>query len=90
MIEDIQRLQSTVNQIRESSAAQVRLLEEQLESKQKVISRLEAVLDAQRDYDELKREIAVLKSGSIEESSINCGEINEASKEKSSGNYYYF
>ncbi|ODN03174.1 Homeobox protein cut-like 1 [Orchesella cincta] len=62
LVEDIQRLQTSLNQIRENSATQIRLLEEQLNQKQEVISRLEARLDAQRDYDEMKRELVNLKA----------------------------
>lgn len=61
LVEDIQRLQSSLNQIRENSATQIRLLEEQLNQKQEVILRLEARLDQQRDYDEMKRELCNLK-----------------------------
>lgn len=62
LVEDIQRLQTSLNQIRENSATQIRLLEEQLNQKQEVISRLEARLDSQRDYDEMKRELGNLKA----------------------------
>jgi len=61
---NIQELQSSLREIRENSATQVRLLQEQLDSKHEQISRLEARLDAQRDYEELRRELLHLKGSS--------------------------
>ena len=69
-MEDVQRLQTSLNQIRESSATQIRLLEEQLDQKQEVISRLESRLESQRDYEDMKRELVLLK-GSVSSSSNN-------------------
>lgn len=60
-MESIQRLQSSLNHLRETSASQIRLLEEQLDQKQEIIARLEARLDSQRDYDEIQRELILLK-----------------------------
>lgn len=71
LIENVQRLQSSLNQMRESSATKIRLLEDQLEQKQDLISRLEARLDSQRDYDELKRELMLMKGSPLNDPSIN-------------------
>lgn len=65
----------------ESSATRIRLLEEQLEQKQEMISRLEARLDSQRDYEELKRELLLMKGSSLNDPSIN-GVDSKDTKEK--------
>ncbi|XP_054281335.1 protein CASP-like [Macrosteles quadrilineatus] len=62
LIEDVQRLQSSISKLQESSANQIARLEEELDHKRQHISRLEARLDAQRDYEELKRQLSFLKS----------------------------
>lgn len=55
MLEDVQRLQSNMGKLQENSAKQIARLEEELENKRQHILRLEAKLDAQKDYNELKR-----------------------------------
>ena len=80
LVEDVQRLQTSLNQIRESSATQIRLLEEQLDQKQEVISRLESRLESQRDYEDMKRELVLLK-GSV--SSISNNHPSNTSSETS-------
>ncbi|XP_046682036.1 homeobox protein cut isoform X3 [Homalodisca vitripennis] len=62
LIEDVQRLQSSIGKLQENSANQIARLEEELEHKRQLISRLEARLDAQRDYEDLKRQLSFLKS----------------------------
>uniref|UniRef100_A0A1B6G3H9 Uncharacterized protein n=1 Tax=Cuerna arida TaxID=1464854 RepID=A0A1B6G3H9_9HEMI len=62
LIEDVQRLQSSIGKLQENSANQIARLEEELEHKRQLISRLEARLDAQRDYEDLKRQLGFLKS----------------------------
>ena len=56
-MQDIQRLQSSISKLQENSATQIARLEEELEQKRQHIAHLEARLDAQRDYDEVKREL---------------------------------
>jgi homeobox protein cut-like len=56
-VEDVQRLQTSITKLQETSAGQIARLEEQLEHKRQHITRLEARLDAQRDYDDVKREL---------------------------------
>ncbi|XP_065336946.1 homeobox protein cut isoform X4 [Cloeon dipterum] len=60
--EDIQRLQTALGRAQDSTAAQVARLEEQLEQRSQRIARLEARLDAQKDYDDLKRELSILRA----------------------------
>lgn len=57
LLEEIQRLQLSLTKLQESSVSQISRLEEQLEQKRQHIARLEAKLDLQRDYDDLKREL---------------------------------
>lgn len=57
LLEDVQRLQANLSKLQETSAAQVSRLEEQLEHRRQHIARLEARLDQQRDYEDLKREV---------------------------------
>lgn len=53
----MQRLQSTHTRLREASAAQVSALEEQLAVRDSTISQLEATVNSQKDYEELRREL---------------------------------
>ncbi|GAB6033706.1 hypothetical protein CHUAL_013821 [Chamberlinius hualienensis] len=62
LMNDVQQLQTAINQLKESSASQIAQLEEQLELKSKKIYKLEAKLSIQEDYEELKRELEILKS----------------------------
>lgn len=57
LVQDIQRLQSSISKLQESSASQIARLEEQLEQRRQHIVHLEARLDAQRDYEDVKREL---------------------------------
>ncbi|KAK6184473.1 hypothetical protein SNE40_006941 [Patella caerulea] len=62
LVEDVQRLQASLNKLRESTASQVSALEEELLSKTKALQVLEEKLRTQDDYEEVKRELNVLKS----------------------------
>ncbi|KAL1501468.1 hypothetical protein ABEB36_006785 [Hypothenemus hampei] len=62
LLEEVQRLQGCISKIQESSITQITRLEEQLEQKRQHIARLETKLDLQKDYDELKRQVTILKS----------------------------
>ena len=61
LVDDIQRLQSNLSRLREASSAQVKSLEDQLAQKTELIASLELSLAAQSDYEELKRELSVIK-----------------------------
>lgn len=61
LVDDIQRLQSNLSRLRDASSVQVRSLEEQLAQKTELIASLELSLAAQSDYEELKRELSVIK-----------------------------
>ena len=53
----MQRLQSTLTRLRDASTAQEQSLEEQLARKTSALTELEAKLQAQNDYEEIKREL---------------------------------
>ena len=85
-MEDVQRLQSSLHQIRENSATQIRLLEEQLDKKQELISRLEARLESQKDYDEIQAQLLLLKGHSTTENFMVLN--GTAAKDKRSSKFY--
>lgn len=83
LVEDIQRLQIMANKLRDTSSSQMALLEEELSSKTRSLQILEEKLATQSDYDEIKRELSVLKSlefaGSVrDESSTSADESGKA------------
>ncbi|KAI9534271.1 hypothetical protein NQZ68_014679 [Dissostichus eleginoides] len=61
LLENIQRLQFTLQEVQESSANQMLELERQLAYKTEAIERLEAKLQSQMDYEEIKTELSILK-----------------------------
>lgn len=64
LVEDVQRLQSSIGKLQETSASQIARLEEDLDLKRQHILRLEARLEAQRDYEELKRQLRLVRDDS--------------------------
>lgn len=56
-MEDIQRMQSMANKMRDTSSSLTAKLEEELASKTRSLAILEEKLNTQSDYDELKREL---------------------------------
>ncbi|XP_013167772.1 PREDICTED: homeobox protein cut isoform X3 [Papilio xuthus] len=62
LVEDVRRLQASLSALQEAHSQQLRRLEERLDEKKQHIARLEARLDTQRDYDDIKREISMLRS----------------------------
>ncbi|KAM3868448.1 homeobox protein cut-like 2 [Diretmus argenteus] len=61
LLENVQRLQFTLQEVQETSANQIRDLERQLAYKTEAIERLEAKLQSQMDYEEIKTELSILK-----------------------------
>uniref|UniRef100_A0A0C9QAT6 DNA-binding protein SATB n=1 Tax=Fopius arisanus TaxID=64838 RepID=A0A0C9QAT6_9HYME len=72
LVEEVSRLQQSLQRLQETSAQATARLEEELDSRRQHIVRLESKLERQRDYDELKREISVLRS--VDLSQIPTGE----------------
>ncbi|CAF4723389.1 unnamed protein product, partial [Rotaria sp. Silwood1] len=69
LVDETQKLQSTLIKIKETSFTQISDLENVLSEKEKLIAQLENKLQTQSDYDEIKRELTVFKS--IEFSTTN-------------------
>uniref|UniRef100_UPI003AAB3E31 homeobox protein cut-like 2 n=1 Tax=Centroberyx gerrardi TaxID=166262 RepID=UPI003AAB3E31 len=61
LLENVQRLQFTLQEVQETSANQILELERQLAYKTEAIERLEAKLQSQMDYEEIKTELSILK-----------------------------
>uniref|UniRef100_A0A087XHM8 Homeobox protein cut-like n=1 Tax=Poecilia formosa TaxID=48698 RepID=A0A087XHM8_POEFO len=61
LLENIQRLQFTLQEVQETSSNQILELERQLAYKTEAIERLEAKLQSQIDYEEIKTELSILK-----------------------------
>lgn len=80
LVEDVQRLQATVTKLRDTSSTQVARLEEELAAKTHSVHSLEDRIKQQDDYEEIKRELSLLKS--IEFGSTAPSE--EASREQTS------
>lgn len=72
LLEEVSRLQQNLQRLQETSAQATARLEEELEARRQHINRLESKLERQRDYDDLKREISVLRS--VDLSQIPTGE----------------
>nr|XP_015221550.1 PREDICTED: homeobox protein cut-like 2 isoform X2 [Lepisosteus oculatus] len=62
LLEEVQRLQFTLQELQESSANQIAEMERQLAYKMEAIERLEAKLRSQVDYEEIKTELSILKA----------------------------
>jgi homeobox protein cut-like len=62
LVIDTQKLQSTLMKVKETSVTQISDLENVLTAKEKFIAQLESKLHSQADYDEIKRELTILKS----------------------------
>ncbi|XP_066153807.1 homeobox protein cut isoform X2 [Euwallacea fornicatus] len=65
LLEEVQRLQGCITKIQESSITQISRLEDQLEQKRQHIVRLETKLDLQKDYEELRRQVTILRSNLV-------------------------
>lgn len=73
LVEDVQKLQASSVKLRESTSQQVVKLEEELALKNQALRKLEDRIHGQQDYDEVKRELKVLKS--IEFTSSQSGDV---------------
>ncbi|XP_052423355.1 homeobox protein cut-like 1 isoform X2 [Carassius gibelio] len=59
LAEDVQRLQASLAQLSETSTNQISQLAQQLSSKEALLKQLEEKLQAQSDYEEIKRELCM-------------------------------
>ncbi|XP_015460786.3 homeobox protein cut-like 2 isoform X1 [Astyanax mexicanus] len=78
LLENVQRLQFTLQEVQDSSASQVAELERQLAYKSEAIDRLEAKLQSQLDYEEVKTELSILKAMKL--ASANGSSSQESAK----------
>ncbi|XP_042153635.1 protein CASP-like isoform X5 [Oncorhynchus tshawytscha] len=62
LVEDVQRLQASLSKLRESSSTQITQLQLQLSTKTASLKQLEGKLQEQADYEEVKKELSILKS----------------------------
>ncbi|XP_068567726.1 cut-like homeobox 1b isoform X2 [Cebidichthys violaceus] len=62
LVEDVQRLQASLTKLRETTSSQIAQLEQQLSSKTAILKELEEKLQKQADYEEVKKELSILKS----------------------------
>uniref|UniRef100_A0A3Q1IR96 Protein CASP n=2 Tax=Anabas testudineus TaxID=64144 RepID=A0A3Q1IR96_ANATE len=62
LVEDVQRLQASLTKLRETTSSQITQLEDQLSSKTAILKELEEKLQKQADYEEVKKELSILKS----------------------------
>ncbi|KAM4795282.1 protein CASP isoform 2-T2 [Rhinophrynus dorsalis] len=62
LVEDVQRLQASLTKLRENSSTQISQLEQQLNTKNSTLKQLEEKLKVQADYEEIKKELNILKS----------------------------
>ncbi|XP_068767106.1 homeobox protein cut-like 2 [Struthio camelus] len=71
LLKDVQHLQSSLQELEESSANQIAELEGQLAAKNEAIERLEEKLQAQADYEEIKTELSILKAMKVASASCS-------------------
>ena len=57
VLDDVERLQKSLNVLKENSSKQIMLLESQLREKESKLSDFEKKLEQQKDYEEIKKEI---------------------------------
>ncbi|KAI1900709.1 hypothetical protein AGOR_G00052690 [Albula goreensis] len=78
LLENVQRLQFTLQEVQENSANQIAELERRLAYKTEAIERLEAKLQSQVDYEEIKTELSILKAMKL--ASANGSSSQDSSK----------
>ncbi|NXT22929.1 CUX2 protein, partial [Syrrhaptes paradoxus] len=80
LLKDVQHLQSSLQELEESSATQIAELEGQLAAKNEAIERLEEKLQAQADYEEIKTELSILKAMKVASASCSLPQASSVSK----------
>ncbi|XP_041084479.1 homeobox protein cut-like 2 isoform X2 [Polyodon spathula] len=78
LLQDVQRLQITLQELQDSSANQIAGMERQLAYKTAAIERLEAKLQTQANYEEIKTELSILKA--MKFTSANSSSSQDTSK----------
>lgn len=62
LVEDVKRLQSSLIKINENTSSQINKLEEELQQKTNFVLDLQKELDNKNDYDEIKKELNIIKA----------------------------
>ncbi|KAM3868981.1 homeobox protein cut-like 1 [Diretmus argenteus] len=75
LAEDVQRLQASLDNIQETSTSQIKELKQELSTKEATLKKLEKKLQEQTDYEEVKKELSILKS--MEFGSSNCSSAQD-------------
>ncbi|EDO29580.1 predicted protein, partial [Nematostella vectensis] len=83
LVSDVQQMQASASRLKESTASQVARLEEQLTAKTTALQALEERVQLQQDYEEVKRELSVLKTIEFSSSSQEHTEVRSDSPPKS-------
>ncbi|XP_073257283.1 protein CASP-like [Porites lutea] len=83
LVSDVQQLQVMQSRLKESGANEVSRLEDLLASKTTALQQMETKLDGQSDYEEIKRELSILKSVEFSTSEGESGEGRLESTPKS-------
>ncbi|XP_037231466.1 homeobox protein cut-like 2 isoform X3 [Falco rusticolus] len=78
LLKDVQHLQSSLQELEESSANQIAELEGQLAAKNEAIEKLEEKLQAQADYEEIKTELSILKAMKVASASCSLPQASAA------------
>nr|XP_039257568.1 uncharacterized protein LOC120334181 [Styela clava] len=62
LVEDVQHLQGSMGKLRDTSASAIAKLEEELSNKNSIVQELQRQLEEREDYNEIKRELQIIKS----------------------------
>ncbi|NWV73805.1 CUX2 protein, partial [Dasyornis broadbenti] len=81
LLKDVQHLQSSLQELEESSANQIAELEGQLAAKNEAIEKLEEKLQAQADYEEIKTELSILKAMKVASAGCSLPQASAAAQE---------
>ncbi|NXL63921.1 CUX2 protein, partial [Chordeiles acutipennis] len=80
LLKDVQHLQSSLQELEESSTTQIAELEGQLAAKNEAIEKLEEKLQAQADYEEIKTELSILKAMKVASTSCSLPQTSAAAR----------
>ncbi|KAM6051992.1 homeobox protein cut-like 2 isoform 1-T1 [Chlamydotis macqueenii] len=80
LLKDVRHLQSSLQELEESSANQIAELEGQLAAKNEAIEKLEEKLQAQADYEEIKTELSILKAMKVASAGCSLPQASAAAR----------
>ncbi|TSV28420.1 Homeobox protein cut-like 2 [Bagarius yarrelli] len=79
LLENVQRLQLTLQEVQDSSASQLTDLEHQLANKTEEIKKLENEMKSQLDYKEIKSELSIFKAMKLTSGQLTNGSCHQQS-----------